>query len=807
MAIDFPNSPSNGDIHTVSGKRWQWDGEKWQAYGASLAPDVLYVDQGNARVGINDTTPSYSLDVTGTAHVTGAITAPGGVVGNVTGNASGTALTVTQAAQSAITSLGTLTGLTVSGDIDVDGTTNLDNVDIDGTVQIDSTLTVGVDGDSSDVKFFGTTASTGYLLWDKSQNDLIIGPAGSVGIGETAPASDLVVRADSAAGRGGEITILNYATSTVGNEAALNFGLENSTYAGDVGNAQIKARLNATSGAADLIFSNYTGGAFTEHLRIMADGKVGIGTASPGYPLETGGDIRIGGGGDIRLSDSSAAGTTANDTILYNDAETLSFWVNGAARAKILSDGTVSIGKTSNDGKNLEVYQASNAAIRVQNSTTGTGAAVGLLLEMDGSDVHIWNYSNGYMRFGTNDTEHMRITSAGNVGIGTNTPTAMLHIVDAGYATRMDRSGYDSYGWVHSAGGGIQWYNYTDSRTEMYYAGDGRVAIGTTTVTSQVPSLTLGGTGASEGGQLNFAGGSSYGNDLYLDRYGNNLRMIYNGASVFEVEPTGSLTFLDTAQLKCGSGNDLLVYANGSNSFIDHNGDGDLWIRTGAAGEHMYFNTLNGGTGSNILFQRNSVTTMELRYGATTHEGSGNNSNNTYGAVGFAAAGVYLDRHWLGNPGFTVCNANAAGNTAQGTFRFHGSDHTYASYPSQSGSDFNVNVVCDGTFSPTSDERRKTDIEDITGALAIVNALQGRTYRFKNSALVPQDPGTIGGKLYGLIAQEAQDFLPHAIWDDGEEPLENGWCRSMRMDYGGTVAVLVEAIKELTTRLEALEAL
>ena len=33
----------------------------------------------------------------------------GGLTGNVTGNASGTALTVTQAAQSAITSLGTLT--------------------------------------------------------------------------------------------------------------------------------------------------------------------------------------------------------------------------------------------------------------------------------------------------------------------------------------------------------------------------------------------------------------------------------------------------------------------------------------------------------------------------------------------------------------------------------------------------------------------------------------------------------------------------------------------------------------------------
>ena len=102
----------------------------------------------------------------------------GGLTGNVTGNASGTALTVTQAAQTAITSVGTLTALTTSGvldltgttdasdasgdtgilrveggasiakklyigtDLDVDGTANLDVVDIDGAVDMASTLQV-----------------------------------------------------------------------------------------------------------------------------------------------------------------------------------------------------------------------------------------------------------------------------------------------------------------------------------------------------------------------------------------------------------------------------------------------------------------------------------------------------------------------------------------------------------------------------------------------------------------------------------------------------------------------------------------
>ena len=227
MAIDFPNSPSSGDIHTVSGKQWQWDGEKWLAYGASLAPDILKIDSGNNRVGINQTAPTVALDVTGSARITGDLTVSGTTVtvdsasvlvkdrvqfegatanayetilvatdptadrtitlpdatgtvaltgavpttitvadttdttafvalwesatgdlapksdagitynagtgtltatafagpltGNVTGNASGTAATVTGATQSAITSVGTLGALTVTGDITAGG--------------------------------------------------------------------------------------------------------------------------------------------------------------------------------------------------------------------------------------------------------------------------------------------------------------------------------------------------------------------------------------------------------------------------------------------------------------------------------------------------------------------------------------------------------------------------------------------------------------------------------------------------------------------------------------------------------------
>ena len=69
--------------------------------------------------------------------------------------------------------------LDISGNADIDGTTNLDAVDIDGAVQLDATLTVGADDQGYDIKFFGDTASA-YMLWDTSADDLVF--AGAAGI-------------------------------------------------------------------------------------------------------------------------------------------------------------------------------------------------------------------------------------------------------------------------------------------------------------------------------------------------------------------------------------------------------------------------------------------------------------------------------------------------------------------------------------------------------------------------------------------------------------------------------------------------
>ena len=82
-----------------------------------------------------------------------------------------------------------------SGDVDIDGTANLDVVDIDGATQIDAIVTVGVDDTGYDVKFFGATSGS-HLLWDESADDLILAgaaglilPEGKLTLGSTAVTS------------------------------------------------------------------------------------------------------------------------------------------------------------------------------------------------------------------------------------------------------------------------------------------------------------------------------------------------------------------------------------------------------------------------------------------------------------------------------------------------------------------------------------------------------------------------------------------------------------------------------------------
>ncbi len=164
----------------------QADGDtEWAAVPAAATPTVITVAD------TTDTTCSVALfeDATGDLAPktdggatynagTGVLTATGfagPLTGNVTGNASGTAATVTGAAQTAITSVGALTG-----------------------------LTVGSDGSGGDVTFYSDTAGDS-MVWDASEEKLTITgtnaqTALAVADGNVTMADDLTVTGAISAG-------------------------------------------------------------------------------------------------------------------------------------------------------------------------------------------------------------------------------------------------------------------------------------------------------------------------------------------------------------------------------------------------------------------------------------------------------------------------------------------------------------------------------------------------------------------------------------------------------------------------------
>lgn len=91
-------------------------------------------------------------------------------------------------------------------------------------------------------------------------------------------------------------------------------------------------------------------------------------------------------------------------------------------------------------------------------------------------------------------------------------------------------------------------------------------------------------------------------------------------------------------------------------------------------------------------------------------------------------------------------------------------------------------------FDSTSDIRFKKDLQVIENALSKVKCLNGYTFTFKET----------GQRAAGLVTQEVQPHLPEVI---------GGTDEKQTLNYDGTIALLVEAIKEQDKKIEQLEKL
>ena len=140
-----------------------------------------------------------------------------------------------------------------------------------------------------------------------------------------------------------------------------------------------------------------------------SNNRIGIGTTTPQAMLE--------------ISNSSALSVP---------------WLNitsGGTDAKFIIDtaGNVGIGTATPTGDTQKVLDivgstSSGAGVFLHDSTSGGASSDGGTLQFANGVTYLYNRENNDIRLGTNDSETMRIDSAGNVGIGDTTPSARLDV-------------------------------------------------------------------------------------------------------------------------------------------------------------------------------------------------------------------------------------------------------------------------------------------------------------------------------------------------------------------------------------------
>ncbi len=291
-----------------------------------------------------------------------------------------TALTLDMSAAGAatfndkITAVGTsvFTNLDISGDVDIDGTTNLDVVDIDGAVDMASTLTVGGDVtiNSTTLKvsgsfpqlFFEDTAGSdldAYIV--NNANGLFIGKTNSpsssndimsfdlsnqiVGIGGAAAFSTFEVIGDKTEGNNLQLT-LKGATNT-NKQMIMGFDTTADT-------AHVTTQI-AGSSPTPLIFKTgnvvFNESSSDSDFRVESNGnthaifvdagndRVGILESSPGGPLEVAAD---GGASCINMigRDNSASDEAALQFIDHNGSTANAMIINSGQSIAFFSGGT-----------------------------------------------------------------------------------------------------------------------------------------------------------------------------------------------------------------------------------------------------------------------------------------------------------------------------------------------------------------------------------------------------------------------------------------------------------------------------------
>lgn len=277
----------------------------------------------------------------------------------------------------------------------------------------------------------GTGTFLPIAMYTNNTERLRIDTSGNVGIGTNSPSDKLNISA-------GNIGL-------TGSTSTINFRNGPGTIIQQIQYSDADGSLNigGTGGGAYPIKISTSS---TERMRIDSAGRIGIGTTSPSQLLHvaagtilssnTAGTIATvsiaGNGSTVGTSDFALQQGTSSEAYVYNRANSfLVLGTNNTERMRIFADGSVRVsgimgingGTPGNDyALNLNASAGVNGGLLAWNS--GTTISTSLFTNSTGGNITV--RESAALVLGTNNTERMRITAAGRVGIGITSPNFTL---------------------------------------------------------------------------------------------------------------------------------------------------------------------------------------------------------------------------------------------------------------------------------------------------------------------------------------------------------------------------------------------
>lgn len=575
--------------------------------------------------------------------------------------------------------------------------------------------------------------------------------------------------------------------------------------------------------------------AWTDLILNANGGNVGIGTSSPTAKLTI--DTLAGFGLDIFRSDvaanygairfrnttnSSNFGTIGFDSgglRLDGDAGTMYFSTSGTERMRITSGGSLLLGDTVAPNTSAWFGTAVFGKSGTDKVITGylTAATNGAIIGGHNSALNAWadlNIAGTNLIFKYNgQTEGMRITSGGNVGIGTSSPGAPLAFADVeGLKIQFNANAANYYGISKLAGGGnLQDGNFqfvsgntfaggftfsSGGSERMRITSGGNVGIGTSSPSNRLQiSTSVSYNSINDGLKID---GSVGGGNPATPAYYGALVLSGNGFNwaairTIQTNPSASWDSRLAFSTMPGAG-DYNLYER-----LSITNTGNVGIGTSSPNAYSGFVglTLDSASNGGVLSIRKNGTTYLNIYSGTNLANiytEGGSTALTFGTGGSERmridSGGYVQIG--GTTTYNTSRVNIEVGTDQSgiTTNVNSSDNRYHLYFRNTLSTVG-SISTSGfatSFNTSSDYRLKEDFKPFNG-LSVLNDIKVYDFKWKGS----------DKRNYGVVAHEIAEVVPYAV--NGEKDGE----MYQSVDYSKLVPVLIQAIQELTEKVNKLE--